>query len=262
MNLLLGAIGGDIIGSAYEFNNVKTKDFPLFTPESTFTDDTIMTIATADAILNRFSYKNRYREWGRKYPNPKGGYGAKFSHWLDETVPKAYNSWGNGSAMRVAPIGLFYREVERVWHEAKQSAICTHDHPEGIRGAKSVACAVFTARLRRSKKPVYNNMVTFGYDVSRTLDEIRPGHQFDESCMDAVPVAFRAFYESTDYEDAIRNAVSVGGDSDTIAAITGGIALAYYQTMKPETEEEIRKRLPEDMLAVIERWERSERWGA
>lgn len=256
MSFLLGAIGGDIIGSVYEFNNIKTKDFPLFTPESTFTDDTIMTIATADAILSRCSYQKKYLEWGWKYPNPRGGYGASFKRWLQSKKPEPYNSWGNGAAMRVAPIGLFYRDIDRVWGEAADSAECTHNHKEGFRGAIAVAGAVFGANTGYTKEEIRAAVEFAGYDVSRTLDEIRPDHQFDESCMDAVPVAFRAFYEATDYEDAIRNAVSVGGDSDTIAAITGGIALAYYREMKPETKQEIKERLPGDMLAVISRWER------
>jgi ADP-ribosylglycohydrolase len=215
-----------------------------------------MTIATADAILSRRSYKNKYLEWGQKYPNPRGGYGASFKRWLESRNPQPYNSWGNGAAMRVAPIGLFYRDIYSVFDEATSSAACSHDHREGIKGAMATAGLVYMAKSGYSKMDMLNEMRDFGYEVFRTLDEIRPGRQFDESCMDAVPVAFRAFYESTDYEDAIRNAVSVGGDSDTIAAITGGIALAYYQAMKPETEEEIRARLPEDMLDVIERWGR------
>lgn len=254
MSFLIGAIGGDIIGSVYEFNNVKTKDFPLFTPESTFTDDTIMTIATADAILNRCSYKSKYLEWGRKYPNPKGGYGASFQRWLESSDPLPYNSWGNGAAMRVAPIGLYYRDRYRVWDDATASAYCSHNHKEGVRGAMATAILVYLAKTGCTKQKMLHEMRDFGYDVTRTLDEIRPGHQYDESCQDAVPVAFRAFYESTDYEDAIRNAVSVGGDSDTIAAITGGIALAYYKRILPETAMEIGKRLPDDMLEVISRW--------
>ena len=251
---LYGAIGGDIIGSIYEWNGVKTKDFPLFSPLSQFTDDSVMTVATADALLHHLSYGDSYRKWGNLYPH--AGYGGSFRQWLASSHPRPYNSWGNGSAMRISPVGFHARNEDEVLKEAKSSAEVTHNHPEGIKGARAAALAVFLANTGAPKQLIKEAMETrFGYDLSsRKLDDIRPAYSFDVSCMGTLPVAILAFLESDDYEDAIRNAVSMGGDSDTIAAITGGIALAFYKTMPQEIADEIESRLPNDMLEICRRF--------
>ena len=247
---LYGALGGDIIGSCYEWHNVKTKDFPLFSSRSAFTDDSVLTIATADALLNHLGYLTAYRKWGTLYPH--AGYGGSFRRWLACTDPRPYNSWGNGSAMRVSPVGFYCKSENEVLLEAQFSAEVTHNHPEGIKGAQAAALAVFLAREGMSKARIREKIESdFGYDLtSRTLESIRPGYSFDVSCMGTLPVALLAFLESADYEDAIRNAISVGGDSDTIAAITGGIALAFYREMPQEIITGIEERIPGDMLQI------------
>ena len=245
VHMLYGALGGDVIGSRFEWHNLKSKDFELFNGYSKFTDDTVLTVATADALLHHIDYTQAYQIWGNRYPH--AGYGGKFRRWLAADDPRPYNSWGNGSAMRVSPIGFFLDTVDEVLAEAERSAAVTHDHPEGIKGAQAAALAVFLARTGSSKAEIKSEIEDrFGYDLSsQTLDEIRPDYGFDVSCMGTLPVALLAFLESDNYEDAIRNAVSVGGDSDTIAAITGGIALAFYKTMAESTTRGIRTRLPE-----------------
>ncbi len=250
INCLYGALGGDIIGSVYEFNNIKTKDFPLFSKYSYFTDDSVLTAATAEAIMLKQDYAAHYHRWGNLYPD--AGYGGSFLNWLCGDTPGApYNSWGNGSAMRVSPVGFVFNSAEEVLAEAKRSAECTHDHPEGIKGAQATAYAVFLARNGKSKAAIKSEIEQmFDYDLSLSLDSIRPHYDFDVSCMGTLPVALIAFLESTDYEDAIRNAVSAGGDSDTIAAITGAVALAFYKEMPEEIVAEIEKRLDEPMLRV------------
>ena len=254
---LYGAIGGDIIGSVYEFNNVKTKDFPLFTPESTFTDDTIMTIATADAIMHGGDFAAAYRKWGRKYMQPTGGYGAAFRKWLESDNPQPYNSWGNGAAMRVSPVAWVFNDLKKIFINARRSAECTHDHPEGIRGAQATACAVFLAqRFGYTKSSIARYLLNhMGINAYTPLDDIRQTYQFSERAVDTVPVAIRAFWESTDYVDAIRNAVSIGGDSDTIAAITGSVSLAYYQSIPEYIVYEIEKRLPIEMKEIVEEFD-------
>ena len=253
---LYGAIGGDIIGSCFERHNVKTKDFPLFSSRSRCTDDSVMTVATADALLHHLSYAESYRKWGNLYP--QAGYGGSFRRWLVTPDPQPYNSWGNGSAMRISPVGFHARSEEDVLREARSSAEVTHNHPEGIKGAQAAALAVYLADTGADKRQIREKTESlFGYDLSsRKLDDIRPGYTFDVSCMGTLPVALLAFLESTDYEDAIRNAVSMGGDSDTIAAITGGIALAYYKDMPTYIIREIEARLPEDMRGICERFSR------
>ena len=251
---MLGAMIGDIVGSVYEWHNIKTKDFPLFRDDCFFTDDTVMTAATADALMSggtKDDFIDAYKKWGRRYPN--AGYGGRFGAWIVSDSREPYNSWGNGSAMRVSPCGwtadcAAYAGTGRlpaaVLESAARSAMVTHSHPEGVKGAQAAAAAIFLARFyagrhtscdggpwtpdrlkAEMKKLIGEN---FGYDLSRTLDEIRPDYRFDESCRETVPQAITAFLESTDFEDAIRNAVSLGGDSDTLAAITGGIAEAAY----------------------------------
>jgi ADP-ribosylglycohydrolase len=227
---ILGAISGDIIGSAYEFNNVKSADFKLFTNHTYFTDDSVLTIATMDVLLNKKDYAKTYQDYGRKYTHR--GYGGNFIEWIYADKPKPYNSWGNGSAMRASPIGWYCDSIDEVLSEAKKSAEVSHNHPEGIKGAQAVALGVYLARIGKSKNEIKKIIVDkFNYDLDRTLNEIRPAYEFDVSCQGSVPEAIIAFLESTDYENAVRLAVSIGGDSDTIACITGGIAEAYYKTI-------------------------------
>lgn len=226
---VIGAVIGDIIGSVYEFDNIKTKDFPLFGDESVFTDDSILTIATMQALTNGATaqdFNEAYRELGNKYPS---SYGVRFSQWLKAKDPQPYNSWGNGSAMRVSPVAWFYGSLVDVERVAELSASVTHSHPEGIKGAQATAAAIFMARTGKTKQEIKNYIEhNYGYLLDFSLDDIRPSYGFDESCQGTVPPAIVAFLESTDFEDAIRNAISLGGDSDTLAAITGGIAEAFY----------------------------------
>ena len=224
---MLGALAGDIIGSVYEWNNIKTKDFPLFDPHCFFTDDSVLTVALADAILNSKDYSETMKEYYRHYPD--AGYGGMFHRWANSQHSEPYNSWGNGAAMRISPVGYAYPTLDEVLSKAEAFTVVTHNHPEGIKGAQSVAAAIYLARSGSSKKEIMKyTECTFGYDLSFTCDEIRPHYCFNESCQDTVPQAFVAFLESTDFEDAIRNAISLGGDSDTLACITGGIAEAFY----------------------------------
>lgn len=236
---MLGAVLGDIIGSVYESHNIKTTDFPLFGRFCRPTDDSVMSIAVADGCLESWFYLGEENEkiknavigkmqyYGRRYPY--AGYGGSFRRWLASEDPRPYNSWGNGSAMRVSSVAWIYNNLEDVMHAAKLTAEVTHNHPEGIKGAAALAAAVFLARRKFSKKEIECFVEdTFGYDLSQSLDSIRPVYRFDVSCQGSVPQAIRAFLESDDYESAVRLAVSIGGDSDTIACMTGAIAEAYY----------------------------------
>jgi ADP-ribosylglycohydrolase len=228
--LILGAIAGDIIGSAYEFHNVKSLNFEMFREGTYFTDDSVLTIATMDALLNQSDYVEAYQYYGEMYPHR--GYGGRFKSWIYADNPKPYNSWGNGSAMRVSPVGWYCDDLDDVLAEARKSAEVTHNHPEGIKGAQAVASAVYMARIGKSKDEIKNFIVdTFDYDLDRTIGEIRPAYDFDVSCQGSVPESIIAFLESAGFENAVRLAVSIGGDSDTIACITGGIAEAFYQTI-------------------------------
>jgi len=248
---MIGAIAGDIIGSVYEFGVTKSKEFPLFSPGSRYTDDSVLTVAVAQAILTDGDYRRAVLDLGRRYPD--AGYGGFFRGWLDAPDPKPYNSWGNGSAMRVSPVGFAFETVEDVLREAQRSAEFTHDHPEGIKGAQATALAVFLARTEWDKDLIRHEISTrFGYDLDRTVEEIRPGYGFDESCQRTVPEAIVAFLESGSYEDAIRNAVSLGGDSDTLACITGGIAEAYYGPLPPVIIEQVKGILPADLWGITE----------
>ncbi|MCD6293027.1 MAG: ADP-ribosylglycohydrolase family protein [Deltaproteobacteria bacterium] len=224
---MLGAIAGDIIGSVYEWDNIKSKKFELFSPESFFTDDSILTIALAEAILNNDDYGRVMKKYYKRYPD--GGYGGSFRQWAGSPDNKPYNSWGNGSAMRTSPVGYAFENLEDVLLKAEYFASFTHNHPEGIKGAQATAAAIFLARKDASKEMIKLYIIQqFHYDLSRSLDEIRPDYKFDVSCQGTVPQALTAFLESKNYEDAIRNAISLGGDSDTLACITGGIAEAFY----------------------------------
>ena len=254
---LLGAVAGDVIGSVYEFSRQKKYDFPLFSDSSNITDDSILTIAVADAILLKRNYQDSIQEYSRKYPNPMGGYGARFHQWVYSNDPKPYNSFGNGSAMRVSAVGWAFNNVEDVLFEAELSAATTHNHPEGIKGAQATALAVFLARIGKSKENIKQEIVSrFGYDLDRMLDEIRPTYEFNEFCQETVPEAIIAFLESENYEDAIRKAISLGGDADTLAAITGAIAEAYYGGVPTEIVTEVRKRIPDALWDVIEKFGR------
>jgi ADP-ribosylglycohydrolase len=229
---MLGAIIGDIIGSVYEFNNIKTTNFPLFSDKSKLTDDSVMTLAVAEALIEGGKAENyivAMKKYGALYPD--AGYGGRFRKWLGSTDAKPYNSFGNGSAMRVSPVVWWhkYKTLKGVERAANVSAAVTHNHPEGIKGAQATAAAIFLARNGESKNTIRDYIESkYEYDLRRTLDEIRPTYRFDESCQGTVPEAIIAFLESDDFEDAIRKAVSLGGDSDTLAAITGSIAEAAY----------------------------------
>jgi len=224
---LIGAIAGDIIGSVYEQRPIKHKDFPLFHPACRFTDDSVLTIAIAKAILEKQAYQDAVVELGRLYPH--AGYGATFIQWLFSPAPRPYHSWGNGAAMRVGPVGFAFAGISDVLKEARKTAEITHDHPEGIKGAQATALAVFLARTGSSKAEIRNEIADrFQYDLSRSVDQIRPSYRFDISCQGTVPEAIVSFLESESYEDAVRLAVSLGGDSDTLACITGSIAHAFY----------------------------------
>jgi ADP-ribosylglycohydrolase len=250
---MLGAIAGDIIGSVYEHHPIKTEAFPLFSAGCRFTDDTVMTVAVAHAILKGVEYAAAMKDFGRKYPD--AGYGGSFIRWIFDDALQPYNSWGNGAAMRVSPIGLAFDSVERVLREAKLSAEVSHNHPEGIKGAQASALAVFLARRGTGKEAIRHEITErFGYDLSRTITEVRPRYRFDVSCQGSVPEAIIAFLDSRDYEDAVRKAVSLGGDSDTLACIAGGIAAAFYKEIPPDIAATARMLLPEEFLAIIDRF--------
>lgn len=247
---MLGAIIGDIIGSVYEHDNIKTTDFPLFSTGCRFTDDTVLTVALADSILSGKNYTAKLEEYYYRYP--RAGYGGNFIKWASGMDHKPYNSWGNGSAMRVSPVGYAYDNLQTVLEKAKESAEVTHNHPEGIKGAQAVASAIFIARTGSNKIDICRYIESqFKYNLNRKLDDIRRYYIFDVSCQGSVPEAIIAFMESDSYESAIRNAISLGGDSDTIACIAGGIAEAYYHGVPPEIAETAISMLPDKLLKVI-----------
>lgn len=224
---MIGALAGDIIGSVYEWNNIKTKNFELFSPDCFFTDDSILTVALADTILTGTPYPENLKKFARLYPG--GGYGSSFTAWAFSGETKPYHSWGNGAAMRISPAGWAYPDLETVLEKAEEFTAVTHNHAEGIKGGRATAAAVFLARSGESKAAIRKYVEReFGYDLGRTVDEIRPDYAFNESCQGTVPEALIAFLESDGFEDAIRNAVSLGGDTDTLACITGAVAEAFY----------------------------------
>ncbi|MBO7703757.1 MAG: ADP-ribosylglycohydrolase family protein [Solobacterium sp.] len=261
---MIGAVLGDMIGSVYEFDRGdKTKEFPLFRADSAFTDDSVMTIAVGEALLEAGAHpdpedvKKRViqsmKSWGRRYPH--AGYGGMFRQWLFGPVQKPYNSFGNGSAMRTSSAGWLYDTMEETRTIAKAVSEVTHNHPEGIKGAESVSAAIYLARHGASKEEIRDYVIReFGYDLSRTCDEIRPGYHHVETCQETVPEAFTAFFEGEDFEDVIRTAVSLGGDADTLTCIAGSIAEAYYG-VPDELQTECRKRLPEDMKKVLKEFQ-------
>lgn len=255
---IMGAIIGDVIGSAYEWHNVKTTDFPLFGKRTTFTDDSVLTVATMDCILNHKDYVEVYQYYGRMFPD--AGYGGFFFDWMFDEKPEAYDSWGNGSAMRVSPVGWAYNTLDEVLFQAKRSAEVTHNHPEGVKGAQATASAVFLARMGKTKEEIKQFIQeNFGYDLDRSLSDIRPTYTFDVSCQGSVPQAIIAFLESTDFESAIRLAISIGGDSDTIACITGGIAEAFYHDIPEYLVDNCLRILPKEFIQLIEAF--SEKFG-
>ncbi len=250
---MLGAIIGDIVGSRFEFNNHRSTEFELFHKDCSFTDDTICTIAVAEACIQNTNFTDSLLYWCRKYPNPKGGYGGSFNRWVFSEYPEPYNSFGNGSAMRVSPVAWTNNELREVIRLSNESAWVTHDHPEGIKGAQCIAYAIWHLKFGggAGKKWIKSMAETnYGYKFDLTCDQLRKMNSFDETCMVTVPQAIQCFSESHDFESAIRLAVSIGGDSDTIAAITGSLAEAAYgipewMVVKAMTY------LPDDMKDVI-----------
>lgn len=250
-----GAICGDVIGSIYEINPVKTEEFELFTEWNRATDDTVLTVAVSDAILNGVDYAVKFKEYGRKYPD--AGYGGSFMRWLLSDTYEPYWSFGNGSAMRVSPVGIAYDTLEEVLKEAEKSAAVTHNHPEGIKGAQATAAALFMARKGYSREAIKEYVQDkFDYDLERKIEDIRPYYSFNVTCQGSVPEAIISFLESTDYVDAVRKGISLGGDSDTIACIAGSIAHAYYKEIPAEILNRVRDILDERLLYVIDEFNR------
>lgn len=248
---MLGAIAGDIIGSVYEYSGIKTEDFPLFAPNSDFTDDSVLTIALADSILTGKDYAQNLKIFTATYPGR--GYGGSYIRWAQSMDTRPYNSYGNGSAMRVSPVGFAYNDLETVLAKAKASAEVTHNHPEGIKGAQATAAAIFLARTGKSKAEIKDYIkLTFGYSLGQTVAQIRPNYHFNETCQDTVPQAIVAFLESRDYEDAVRKVISLGGDADTLACITGGIAEAFYHGVPKEIEEKVFALLDERLAGIVQ----------
>lgn len=269
----LGAIIGDTVGSVYEFDNIKTTDFkPLFDRRAEYTDDSIMTIAVADWLVNtdrsQEQLEDRLVYWAKHYQCPMGGYGGGFRTWLfqpqrlhdfngqpfEDGKRHPYNSYGNGSAMRASACGWAAKSIDEALDMGKRSAEITHNHPEGIKGAQATAAAIFMARQGATKETIREYIEkTFGYELQHTCEEIRPYYDWDSSCQGTVPPALLAFFDSHDFEESIRLAVSLGGDSDTLACITGGIAQAYYKEIPDEIIEQMRMRLPKEFWEVMEK---------
>lgn len=251
---LFGAIAGDMIGFRFEWNKCTDPNFVLFTQKPHFTDDTVLTVAVADAILTQRGYGEVIVEYARRYP--KAGYGSFFRRWLANDGVEPYNSFGNGSAMRVSSVAWAFDTQEEVLREAERSAAVTHNHPEGIKGAQSVALAIYLARIGADKDQIREEVETrFGYNLHRTLDEIRPTYQWDSTSPGSVPESILAFLEASDFESTLRNAILLGGDADTMAAIAGSIAEVYYGVPE-EIVSEVRQRLPADLLDVVEKFQK------
>lgn len=258
---MIGSIIGDIVGSIYEFtpNNIKTKQFEFFNPNGSYTDDSILTFATADWLLHGGEVAHYYSKYGEKYPWPMGGYGGGFKLWLVRSIRhqdyRPYNSCGNGSAMRVGPVGWAFDTIEEILAKAKESAECTHNHPEGIKGAQATALAIMMARHGCDKNEIRSEIEKrFEYDLQFTCEQIRPTYTWGGTCQDSVPQAIVAFLDGEDYEDSIRNAISIGGDSDTIGCITGSIAEAYFG-VPADLRNSAMNYLPEELQSIISEFE-------
>jgi ADP-ribosylglycohydrolase len=258
---MLGAIAGDIIGSAWEAGGEKNYDFPLFTEFSRFTDDTVMTIAVARAVLEQRDYAEMMREVGGKYP--LAGYGRSFHEWILAPELGPYNSYGNGGAMRVSAIGFSARSEEEALREAQRCAEPTHNHPEGIKGAQATALAIFMARTGAPKDDIRREIAArFDYDLGRTVASIRPDYTFDVAAQRSVPESIVCFLDAEDFEGTVRNAVSLGGDTDTMACIAGGIAEAFWGGVPAAIESEVRRRLPDEFLEVLNRFQARNKTGS
>ena len=261
MNPLLGAICGDIVGSSYEFHPTKQYHFDMMLDDMEFTDDSICTVAVAEWLLldsNRSidELKYAFKRWAFRYPNPKGSYGAGFNRWLKDIYARPYNSYGNGSAMRVSPVGWACNSLEETLETARISAVLTHNHVEGIKGAQATAACVFLARVGDSKDDIRTFVSSnFGYNLNRSIESIRPTYSFKPSCQETVPESIMAFLESTSYEDAIRKAISLGGDADTMGSITGAIAAAYYKEIPKLLVDFCMRKLPKDISQVLSDFE-------
>ena len=258
---ILGAVIGDIVGSTHEFLQTKSTNFDFYTDNNHYTDDSVMTIAVADWLISTPKPVSNdtlpaiMRKWGHK--NPLAGYGRMFRRWLMsdyEADQRPYNSFGNGAGMRVSACGFFAESLDEALHLAKLSAEVSHNHPEGIKGAQAIASAIFLARQHQPKESIREYIARqFGYDMDRSCDGIRPDYEFDETCQGSCPEAIIAFLDSADFEDAIRLAISLGGDSDTIGAMTGGIAAAYYG-IPDKIARKALEYLPEDMVEVLNKF--------
>jgi ADP-ribosyl-[dinitrogen reductase] hydrolase len=252
---MIGSIIGDIVGSRFEFSNHRRyDDFDLFTPLSDFTDDTVLTVATAKVLLDGGSYSEAYRSFAQRYPGRS--YGGKFSQWVKDEEMGPYNSFGNGSAMRVSPVGFAFGDLADTLAEAKRTAEVTHNHPEGIKGAQALAQAIFMARQGETKEDIRQTVITsYGYDLSRSIAQIRRVNQFNETCQGSLPEALTCFFTSKDFEDCLRLAVSIGGDTDTIACMAGGLAQAHYKAVPDWILGKARALLPEEFKEILERFE-------
>lgn len=248
---MIGAVIGDIVGSIYEFDNIKTKDFPLFDECSMMTDDTVCSVALADCLLNDGDPVKYLQDYCRRFPSMS--YGYNFSRWIDSNNPKPYGSWGNGAAMRISPIAFYLDDWEEIgWKTVKYTEI-THNDPHGINGALCTSEAIFLGKSATNKKYLIDVLLKYypTFDLSLTLDMIRPHFKFDESCQGTVPYAIRCVLESVDFEDAIRNAISLGGDCDTVACIAGGIAQSYYKEIPQSLLNQANWRLPASFNDII-----------
>jgi ADP-ribosylglycohydrolase len=248
---MIGAIAGDMIGSRYEAHPIKHKNFDILV--SAFTDDTVLTVAVADAILSGADMPDAIKSYARKYHSLP--YGGSFRRWMWSWENKPYNSFGNGSAMRVSPVGFAFDTIDEVLLQAKRSAAVTHNHPEGIKGAQATALAILMARQGEAKEEIRKQIEDrFVYDLHRKVEDIRPTYRFDVTCQGSVPESIIAFLDADDYEETVKNAISLGGDADTMACIAGGVAQAYYKEVPADIVAEVRNKLPQDLLRVVDQF--------